>query len=224
MLRVGLTGDLGSGKSTVAAMLVAHGAVVMSSDEMGRAMMQPGHTVYDAVVQQFGREIVQPDGSLDRRRLAYLAFQQGRVEELNAIVHPAVLAQQERDIEHLRVTQPRAIVVIESALIFSTRHAGEGRRWRERFDAVVLVTAPVDAKLSRFIKRAAAGRTLNSQERAELEHDARQRLAEQAASAAPESECLVLHNDGTPAQLAQQVDGLWQKLQLLEAAAFAQSR
>ena len=74
MLRVGLTGDLGSGKSTVAGMLAERGAVIFASDEMARAMMQPGHAVYDAIVAQFGDGVVLPDGSLDRRELARLAF------------------------------------------------------------------------------------------------------------------------------------------------------
>ena len=94
MLRVGLTGDLGSGKSTVAAMLAARGAIILSSDEMGRAMMEPGQTVYAAIVATFGAGVVQPDGQLDRRELARLAFAEKRVEALNAIVHPAVIAEQ----------------------------------------------------------------------------------------------------------------------------------
>ena len=74
MLRVGLTGDLGSGKSTVARMLAERGAVVLSSDEMGRALMQPGQRVYAAIVATFGSEIVAADGTLDRKKLATLAF------------------------------------------------------------------------------------------------------------------------------------------------------
>ncbi len=91
MLRVGLTGELGSGKSTVARMLAERGAVVLSSDEMGRALMQPGQPVYAQIVATFGNEVIAADGSLDRKKLAALAFdaKQPRVEELNALVHPA---------------------------------------------------------------------------------------------------------------------------------------
>ena len=98
MLRVGLTGDLGSGKSTVAAMLAARGAVVLSSDEAARAMMQRGESVYNAIIAQFGSEVVAADGTLDRHKLAQMAFDPAspRVAELNAIIHPAVLAEQDR--------------------------------------------------------------------------------------------------------------------------------
>src|ERR1700761_2076094 len=98
MLRVGLTGELGAGKSTVARMLAERGAHVYSSDEMGRALMQPGQPVYDEIVAQFGPDVVRPEGSLDRGALARMAFDPARprVEELNAIVHPAVLAVQAR--------------------------------------------------------------------------------------------------------------------------------
>ena len=102
MLRAGLTGDLGSGKSTVARMLAERGAVVLSSDEMGRALMQPGERVFAEIVAKFGSEVVAADGTLDRKRLAALAFdaKKPRVEELNAIVHPAVIdAQAERLVE-----------------------------------------------------------------------------------------------------------------------------
>ena len=93
MLRVGLTGDLGSGKSTVARMLAERGAVVLSSDEMGRALMQPGERPYAQIIAAFGSGIVAADGSLDRRKLAALAFdaRNPRVDELNAIIHPAVI-------------------------------------------------------------------------------------------------------------------------------------
>ncbi len=84
MLRVGLTGDLGSGKSTVGAMLAAGGAIVLSSDEMARAMMQPGQSLYNAIVAHFGPTVLAPDKSLNRRALAQLAFdpKHPRVEEL----------------------------------------------------------------------------------------------------------------------------------------------
>src|ERR1700761_1939578 len=112
MLRVGLTGDLGSGKSTVARMLAQRGAIVFSSDEMGRQLMQPGTKVYEDIAARFGQGVVTADGSLSRNELSKLAFAQGRVEELNEIVHPAVIAEQQRRIEELAKTQPHAITVV----------------------------------------------------------------------------------------------------------------
>jgi dephospho-CoA kinase len=181
MLRVGLTGELGSGKSTVARLLAGHGAVILSSDEIGRAMMQPGEAVYQAIVDRFGPEIVLPGGQLDRPALARLAFDPAnpRVEELNAIVHPAVLAEQERRIAEITVTQPDAIVVIESALIFTTKHAGGDEPWRQRFDCIVLVTAPDELKVERYLHRMAGSQQLSPSGKAQLERDARLRLAAQ---------------------------------------------
>ena len=212
MLRVGLTGDLGSGKSTVARMFAERGAEVLSSDEMGRAMMQPGQPVYAAIVERFGREVVAGDGSLDRGALARLAFGDGRVEELNAIVHPAVIAEQARQIETLVRKDPDAIVIVESALLFTTKHNDSGKSWHDRFDRIVLVTAPEEQKIARFVERAAAGRLLDPQERARLEADARARLAMQTANDAHAAECIVIRNDGDLVALLQRVGAVWREL------------
>ena len=85
MLRVGLTGGLGSGKSTVAAALRALGAEVTEADELGRALMESGQPVFSSIVEHFGPKVVGPDGRLNRARLAEMAFKGGRLNELNAI-------------------------------------------------------------------------------------------------------------------------------------------
>src|SRR5271157_5437647 len=99
MLRVGLTGGLGSGKSTVAGFLRNLGAQVIESDELGRKMMEPGQQVYARIVSAFGPQVVSPDGRLNRARLAALAFEGGRLNELNDLVHPAVIAAQQQWME-----------------------------------------------------------------------------------------------------------------------------
>jgi dephospho-CoA kinase len=217
MLRVGLTGDLGSGKSTVAKMFAARGAVVFSSDEMARAMMQPGEPVYAQIVERFGRGVVAADGKLDRRELARVAFdpEHPRVEELNTIVHPAVIAAQAEQIAALERRWPEAIVVVESALIFSTTHGQGGEPWRKRFDRIVLVAAPLEQKIARFVERVAAGRALSAEERAEVEADARKRLAMQSSAADHANECLVVRNDGGLGELEAQVNSIWTRLQRL---------
>jgi dephospho-CoA kinase len=209
MLRVGLTGDLGAGKSTVARMLADRGAVVFSSDDMARAMMQPGEPVYAAIVAAFGAEVVAADGSLDRRRLAVLAFDpvHPREAELSAIVHPPVIAAQAVAMAELAKRDPEAIAVVESALMFAS---GD---WRERFDRIVLVTAPEAVKVARFVERVAAGRVLSAEERAALEADARRRLAMQHTEAHA-GECLILRNDDGYKTLQAQVDALWHRLQI----------
>ncbi len=214
MLRVGLTGDLGSGKSTVARMFAERGAVVLSSDEMGRVMMQPGQAVYAEIVEHFGQGVVAADGSLDRRELARLVFDEGRAEELNAIVHPAVIGEQARLIAEMARTKPDAIVVVESALIFTTKHAPGGEPWSKRFDRVVLVTAPEAEKVSRYVERVAAGHVLRAEERGSLEADARKRLAMQAVNEEHAGECLVIRNDDGLEGLERKVDKIWTALQL----------
>jgi len=216
MLRVGLTGDLGSGKSTVAAMLAARGAVVLSSDEMARAMMSPGQPVYDQIVARFGSGVLTPDKTLDRRKLAALAFdaEHPRVAELNAIVHPAVISAQAEKTAALARTH--TILVIESALIFSVQTEHGAKPWRERFDRILLVTASEPRKIARFVERAAAGRALSAAERAALESDATRRLRTQHQTEEHAAECLVISNDGDLAALERQVEVAWQELLALE--------
>lgn len=212
-MRVGLTGELGSGKSTVAKMLAARGAIVLSSDEMGRAMMQPGQSVYKLIVAHFGEGILASDKSIDRRKLAALAFDPAhpRVEELNAIIHPAVLNAQAEQVAELARTQPNAIVVVESALIFSTKHSGENP-WRDRFDRIIVVTAPDSHKISRYIERAAPGRTLTPEEHNALESDALQRLAQQRIAPAQTEGCIIIRNEGNMVELEKEVERIWKEL------------
>jgi dephospho-CoA kinase len=209
MLRVGLTGELGSGKSTVAQRLAQHGAIVLSSDEMGRAMMQPGHNAFEQILARFGPSILNPDGTLNRSLLAKLAFDPAnpRIEELNAIIHPAVLAAQAERIAELSHTHPHAIVVIESALIFSTKHA-PGRRWADRFDCIILVTAPDELKIHRFVQRSAS----TAQNQSALRDEARRRIEAQRAEIPIAIPRYTINNEGAIADLQRSVDTLWQQL------------
>src|ERR1039457_290911 len=154
MLRVGLTGGLGSGKSTVAAYLRELGAEVVEADVLGRQMMEPGQAVYATIVRAFGPEVVLPDGHLDRGKLAEMAFKGGRLNELNGIVHPAVIAAQQLWMDQVFARNPAAVAVVESALIFEVErnarargvHEGVLADWRRRIDRIVLITAPDDVK------------------------------------------------------------------------------
>jgi len=217
MLRVGLTGGLGSGKSTVAAHLRSLGAEVIEADELGRALMQPGHQVYDQIVQTFGPEVVSPDGQLNRTRLAELAFQGGRLNDLNAIVHPAVIAAQRAWMNAVFARNPAAVAVIESALIFEVerdaRARGESETiladWRRRIDRILVVTAPDELKIARYAARISP----TEPGRAAAAADARRRLAHQIPDSEKAARAdFVLENTGDLAALHAQVAALWPQL------------
>ena len=217
MLRVGLTGGLGSGKSTVAAALRALGAEVIEADELGRALMEPGQPVFSSIVKHFGPEVVSPDGRLDRARLAEMAFKGGQVNELNALVHPAVIAAEQRWADQVFARNPAAVAVVESALIFEVerdaRARGENESvladWRRRLDRIIVVTAPDELKIARYLARvcpAGAGRQA-------AEADARLRLAHQIPDAVKAVRAdYVLDNSGDKEALLAQVKGIWQLL------------
>jgi dephospho-CoA kinase len=213
MLRVGLTGGLGSGKSTAAQRFAELGAVVFSADEIGRELMQPGEAVYAAIVAHFGAGVVKADGALDRSALARIAFTDGRLEELNAIVHPAVIARQAELMDEVAVRDPDAVAIVESALIFETKYGGE-EGWHRRFDRLIFVSAPEELKIARFVARAAGRKTLGEEARRALEAEARQRRSRQIDDESKAARCdFVLTNDGTMEQLLAQVDALWPVLQ-----------
>lgn len=211
MLRAGLTGGLGSGKTTVAAMFQSLGAHVIEADAVGRQLMEPGQPVFKAIVKSFGEEVLQTDGTLHRRRLAELAFGQNRIGELNRIVHPAVIAAQQEWTEKLLTREPSAVAMVESALIFEADQQGTAPGWRQRFDRIVLVTAPVEMRIARYVER--MRQQPNAPSEAELEADARARLAAQM----PDSEKIpladyVIHNYGSLEDTRRQVERIYAEL------------
>ena len=217
MLRVGLTGGLGSGKSTVAAFLRELGAHVIEADVLGREMMEPDHLVYTQIVSTFGPEVVSPDGHLNRAHLAELAFKGGRLNDLNAIVHPAVIAAQQQWMNQIFAREPNAVAVVESALIFEVvRDAlargekdGVQADWRRRIDRIIVVTAPDDLKVARYVARLAP----NGPAREAAEADARFRLSHQIPDLekAPLAD-YVIDNKGDKEELRSQVVTLWKQL------------
>jgi dephospho-CoA kinase len=214
MLRVGLTGGLGSGKSTVAALLREHGAHVLEADAVARELMQPGQPVYRAIVDAFGPGVVRPDGALDRSRLAALAFEEGRLAELNRLVHPPVIAAQQAWSEALFAQDPEAVAVVESALIFETAlDPAQGNAvpgWRDRFDRIILVTAPDELKVARYVARVARAGNCSAEEAA---RDAERRLRSQIPD--PKKIPLadyVLANDASVDQLKSLTAALWKEL------------
>ncbi|MEO6828454.1 MAG: dephospho-CoA kinase [Acidobacteriaceae bacterium] len=184
MLRVGLTGGLGSGKTTVARIFAQHGVHVLEADTIGRELMQPGQPVYRELVAHFRQygdapELVLADGSIDRVALAKYVFSTQRLGELNRIVHPAVIAEQERRMQEIFKREPNAIAMVESALIFEADQSGTVPGWRNRFDKLILVTAPEEIRLARYIARATAGKPVLAEQRQALEEDGRRRIVMQ---------------------------------------------
>ena len=221
MLRVGLTGGLGSGKSTVAAMLRELGAQVIEADALGRTLMEPGQPVFAAIVERFGPEVVGLDGRLNRARLADLAFRHGRLQELNAIVHPPVIAAQARWMDEVFARDPSTVAVIESALIFEVVRDARARGekdsvladWRRRIDRIIVVTAPDEFKIRRYAARIQASGGGGGASIDAIEADARNRLAHQVPDA--EKAALadyVLDNSGDIESLRAQVEALWPRL------------
>ena len=219
MLRVGLTGGLGSGKTTISAMFAAHGAHILSADEIGRGLMQPGNAVFGEIVRVFGTSIVTNSGSIDRAALARSAFASGRIEELNRIIHPAVIAEQEHRAQQIFARDCNAVVIVESALIFEASRGENIPGWHERFDKLILVTSPERLKLDRFIARVSAGRTLSQAERTAIEVDGRARMAAQIPDAAKIPLCdYVLENSGSLKKTEEAVARIWADLKQLSAA------
>jgi len=228
MLRVGLTGGLGSGKSTIGKIFAELGAAVIDADEVGRKLMQPGEAVYGRIVDSFGARVVRPDGSLDRRALAELAFSGGRIAELNRIVHPATIAAQEEWMRTVFAADPDAVAIVESALIFeasgelSNTYAGRASvaggsvpGWIDRFDRIILVTAPDDLKIRRFVERSMARSGGDPENFAQ---DARKRLAAQIPDALKIPLCdWVIDNSGELAEVRAKVNGIYSQLKAAAA-------
>jgi len=151
LLRVGLTGGIASGKSTVGEMFVALGAHLIRADEISHQLMQPGQAVYEEVVRHFGRGILDGEGKINRARLAEAAFGSGgvegsRIRELNQIVHPAVLQKQAEWMDEIGGSEPGAIAVVEAALLLEAGAAGQ-------FDRLVVVTCRPEQRVRRWAER-----------------------------------------------------------------------
>ncbi len=193
MLRVGLTGGIGSGKSAVSDRLVAHGAVLVDADQAAHDVVAIGTPGLAAVVAEFGSEVLAPDGSLDRKRLGRIVFNDAAsLQRLNAIVHPLVGVRM-REME--AAAPPDAVIVYDVPLLVENSLAG-------MYDVVVVVDVPPDVQLDRLVQL--RGMTLE---------DAKARIAAQASReqrlAAAD---IVIDNSGSLDDLDRAVDQLWDDL------------
>ena len=199
MLRVGLTGGLASGKSLVAELFERRGAHVIRADEIAHQLMAPGQAVYHEVVKHFGRQIVKADGSIDRAKLATLAFDGGRIAELNAIVHPAVIARQEQWMDEIAKENPQAVAMVEAALLMEAGVA-------DRFDKIVVVTCGGQQRAPRFAARTGLSA---EQAAAEVARRMRAQIAEEEKARRAD---YVIDNSGTPEATEQQVEKIYGEL------------
>ena len=204
LLKLGLTGGIASGKSVVGEMFVKRGAHLIQADAVAHALMQPGRAVYEEVVRRFGREILNPDGSINRSRLAEAAFGTAagappRVKELNEIVHPAVIDHENEWMEEIGRRDPNAIAIVEAALILE---AGIARR----FDRLIVVTCHPEQRPLRFARRLGIS-----------EDAARAEIARRMAAQIPDEEKIkaadfVIDNSGSLAATEQQVQRVFAAL------------
>lgn len=223
MLRVGLTGGLGSGKSTVARIFAQAGVEVLEADMIGRELTQPGQPVYVEILRSFQQSAGAPEltlggGELNRAALAKYVFATGRIDELNAIVHPAVIAEQERRMEEIFRRRPGAIVIVESALIFEADRGGTAPGLSHRFDKLILVTAPPSVRIERYIARVSGGAPLSSEQRAALEQDARKRMSLQIPDEEKMDRCdFIIKNDEPMEAVGRRVHQILAELQRVNA-------
>ncbi len=194
MLLVGLTGGIGSGKTTIARMLAARGAVVVDADQLARRALDPGHPGYDRVVETFGDEILDASGLIDRTRVAEAVFaDEARRRALESIVHPEVFRLLAEEVERRRDTDD--VIVFDAPLIIETR-------FDEACDVVVVVAAPPERQVERVVR-----------DRGMSEAEARARIAAQISPEQREARAdVVLANDGDLASLERQVETLWERV------------
>jgi dephospho-CoA kinase len=194
MLTIGLTGGIGSGKSTVTKILGELGAPIIDADKVGHAIYAPEGPAYCDVVAAFGRGILSPDGTIERTKLGPIVFADaGALKRLNSIVHPKMFARMREMIDDLRAGGERSPIVVEAAILIEAN-------WQPLFDEIWLVTASQE----RVVERIERDRGLKPEQtqariRAQLPDDERR-----------EHSSLVITNDGTIEELREKVADLWQ--------------
>jgi dephospho-CoA kinase len=189
VLRIGLTGGIGSGKSTVSALLAARGAVIVDADRIAREVVEPGTPGLARIVETFGERILAADGSLDRAALAAVVFADAQARsQLDAIVHPLVRA---RAVELTAAVPPGAVVVNDVPLLVETGQTSS-------YDLVLVVQADPATRVSRLVQRGLTAEDAHARIAAQASDDQRRAVAD-----------VVLDNSGTLEELAEQVDRFW---------------
>ncbi len=198
MLKVGLTGGIACGKTTVLAMFAELGAHTLRADAVAHRLMVPGEPMFDEIVAAFGEEVLTLDGTIARPKLATAAFP-NRIGELNAIVHPRVLAFEDDWMQQIGKTDPHGVAICEAALLIEAGGLA-------RYDKLIVVTCTLEQKIQRFAER--TGTTPN---------EARAEVLKRMAAQMPEAEKakladFVIDNSAAKETAEQQVREVWQQL------------
>ena len=199
MLIVGLTGGIGAGKSTVAALLASHGAAVVDVDGLGREIIAPEGPAVEPILERFGHHLRGTDGGIDRPALAQIVFNDpSELAALNEISHPAINELLDERIETIGATGAADVVVLDMAVLVES---ALGRDTRFPYEVVVTIEAPPDVRLQRLTER---GMTTD---------DAKARLASQATDdQRREASNFIIHNGGGTDDLADAAGQLWNAL------------
>jgi len=196
MLKVGLTGGLASGKTFVATLLENHGCHVIHADRIGHEVLLPEGEAYPAVVQEFGCDILQPDGHIDRKILGKLVFADPkRLELLNELVHPHVFRRQEEFFARVAAQDPAGIAIVEAAIMIEVGSY-------KRYDRLIVTYCSPEQQIERFREREGAS-----------EADARARLERQMPLDAKRKFAdYVIDTSGPKGETARRVEEVYQKL------------
>jgi dephospho-CoA kinase len=201
MIKVGLTGGIASGKSLVSRMFTELGAHTIDADELAHELMTPGQPAYNEIVEKFGDSILHPDKTINRSKLAELAFdkKRPRIYELNRILHPGVIQKYEGWMDDIEKREPEAVVMLEAAL---SLEAG----LRRRFDKIVVVTLKQQQRIERWSQRFNV-----DQETARLEVT-RRMMAQAPDEAKLQAADFVIDNSGTVDETKAQVKNVYDTL------------
>ena len=194
MLTIGVTGGIGSGKSTVTKFLAELGAPIIDADKVGHAIYAPDGPAYRDVIAAFGSEILASDGTIDRRKLGPIVFADaGALKRLNSIVHPKMFSRMGEMIEHLRAGGERNPIVVEAAILIEAN-------WQALFDEIWLVIASKEQVVERIERdRGLKPEQTKARIRAQLSDEERQKHS-----------TLLITNNGTIDELREKVAHLWQ--------------
>jgi dephospho-CoA kinase len=201
LLKVGLTGGIATGKSLVGSMFTELGVHVIDADGIGHELMRPGEPAYDEIVRRFGAEILNSDETVNRAKLAEMAFDQRRprIYELNSLLHPGIIQRYEKRMEEIGAREPNAVVMLEAALLLE---AG----LRKRFDRIIVVSCKPLQRIERWEQR------LKVDADAARREVTRRMMAQAPDEAKIQAADYVIDNSGSIEETRNQVESVFSKL------------